>query len=115
MYIRMSVRPPLWVSQPGLGPSQPDLRPSQPDLRPSKPDLRPNQPGLRPSQPGLRASQTGLRHCQPGIRLQAWLDGPEWGIDGETDRQAYIRRENLPILQDFVPYWGRCPAFQRKF
>ena len=18
--------------------------------------------------------------------------------------------ENLPILQDFVPYWGRCPA-----
>ena len=20
------------------------------------------------------------------------------------------RMENLPILQDFVPYWGRCPA-----
>ena len=26
--------------------------------------------------------------------------------DGRTDE----RTENLPILQDFVPYWGRCPA-----
>ena len=24
------------------------------------------------------------------------------------------RTENLPILQDFVPYRGRCPASQRK-
>ena len=31
------------------------------------------------------------------------------------DRQMYERMENLPILQDFVPYWGRCPASQRKF
>ena len=22
--------------------------------------------------------------------------------------------ENLPILQDFVPYWGRCPASPMK-
>ena len=27
-------------------------------------------------------------------------------MDGRTDG----RTENLPILQDFVPYWGRCPA-----
>ena len=27
-------------------------------------------------------------------------------MDGRTDGQT----ENLPILQDFVPYWGRCPA-----
>ena len=28
------------------------------------------------------------------------------GTDGRTD----VLKENLPILQDFVPYWGRCPA-----
>ena len=22
--------------------------------------------------------------------------------------------KNLPILQDFIPYWGRCPDSQRK-
>ena len=27
-------------------------------------------------------------------------------MDGRTDG----RTENLPILQDFVPYRGRCPA-----
>ena len=33
---------------------------------------------------------------------QAWLAGPEGGgTDGQTDRGT----ENLPILQDFVPYW----------
>ena len=31
-------------------------------------------------------------------------------MDGRTD----VRTENLPILQDFVPYRGRCPASQRK-
>ena len=27
-----------------------------------------------------------------------------------TDGHTYGRTENLPILQDFVPYRGRCPA-----
>ena len=36
-----------------------------------------------------------------------WMDGRTDGwTDGRTDR----RTENLPILQDFVPYQGRCPA-----
>ena len=30
--------------------------------------------------------------------------------DGWTDGQTDGRTENLPILQDFVPYRGRCPA-----
>ena len=30
-------------------------------------------------------------------------------MDGRTDIQKYGRTENIPILQDFVPYWGRCP------
>ena len=40
---------------------------------------------------------------------QAWLDGPEGG-DGQTNVRMDGQTENLPILQDFVPYWGRCPA-----
>ena len=51
------------------------------------------------------------------VGLQAWMVGPEtWptipratpadlGVDGWTD----VRREFLPILQQFVPYWGCCP------
>ena len=34
--------------------------------------------------------------------------------DGRMDGRTDVRRENLPILQDFVPYRGRCPASQRK-
>ena len=30
-------------------------------------------------------------------------------MDGQTDKQTDERTENLPILQDFVPYRGRCP------
>merc|ERR1711895_315254 len=31
-------------------------------------------------------------------------------MDGRTGGQTDGRTENLPILQDFVPYQGRCPA-----
>ena len=31
-------------------------------------------------------------------------------MDGQTDGRTDGWRENLPILQDFVPYRGRCPA-----
>ena len=37
--------------------------------------------------------------------------------DGWTDGRTVERMDNLPILQDFVPYWGRYPAaaqFQSK-
>jgi len=37
---------------------------------------------------------------------QAWLDGPEGG--GQTDVWTDVWTENLPILPDFVPYWGCC-------
>ena len=53
---------------------------------------------------------------------QAWLDGPEGGTDGRTDvrtdgrtdGRTDVRTENLPILQDFVPYRGRCPKRERE-
>ena len=31
-------------------------------------------------------------------------------MDGRMDSQMEGRMEFLPILQDFVPCWGRCPA-----
>ena len=31
-------------------------------------------------------------------------------MDGRTDVGMYEQMENLPILQDFVPYQGHCPA-----
>ena len=41
---------------------------------------------------------------------EAWLDGPKGGMDGQTDGQTDGWTENLPILQNFVPYRGRCPT-----
>ena len=43
--------------------------------------------------------------------MDGWMD--EWTdgrTDGWTDGQMDERMENLPILQDFVPNHGRCPA-----
>ena len=31
-------------------------------------------------------------------------------MDGRMDVRMDGRMENLSILQDFIPYWGRCPA-----
>ena len=39
---------------------------------------------------------------------EAQLEGPERGCtNGRTVGQMEGRTENLLILQDFVPYWGR--------
>ena len=62
-----------------------------------------SQPARLEVQPARSESKTAN---QPGLRLQAWLDGPEGGMDGRTDGQT----ENLPILLDVVPYRNRCPA-----
>ena len=34
--------------------------------------------------------------------------------NGQTDEQTNVQMENLPILQDFVPNQGRCPASPMK-
>ena len=57
---------------------------------------------------GERQGRLGLRHGWLGLR-PGWLAGPEGGTDRQTDKQTNGQTENLPILQDFVPYWGRCP------
>ena len=62
--------------------------------------------GLSANQLGLRANQPGFRSSQPGLG-SSQLDG--W-TEGCMDRH----REFIPILQDFVPYWGHSPASQWK-
>ena len=62
--------------------------------------------GLRPGWLGLRPGRLALR---PGWMAQRGGQTYERTIvrtDGRTDGWT----ENLPILQDFVPYQGRCPA-----
>ena len=52
---------------------------------------------------GLAGWTSGLAGCASG--LAGWTSGlAGWPRGG--DRPT----ENLPILQDFVPYLGRCPA-----
>ena len=45
-----------------------------------------------------------------------WLKRParSQGLPGGMNRWTYKRTENLPILQDFIPYRGRCPASTKK-
>ena len=63
--------------------------------------LRPGWLGLRPGWLGLRPGWLGLR---PG-----WMAQRGGHTYIRTDEQTDKRMENLPILQDFVPYRGRCP------
>ena len=56
------------------------------------------------------------------VRFSVHLEGPRASQASEQDRQASEpgsqaseartdgRTEDLHILQDFFPYWGRCPA-----
>ena len=36
-------------------------------------------------------------------------------MDDRTKRKMDIQTEFLPILQDFIPYRGRCPAQMKHF
>ena len=61
---------------------------------------------------GLQEGPKGLPEGPEGLP-----EGPEdlpeesEGLPGGQggDVQMYVRMEILPILQDFVPCWGRCP------
>ena len=69
--------------------------------------MRPREPA-RPQASGQDGWVSGLAGWASGLAGQ-----PRGGIYGwtnkRTDIQTYRRTENLPILQDFVPYQGRCP------
>ena len=121
IYVRISVHPYVHMfplegpraSQAGLRPSQSGLLASQA----SEPASQASEPANQASEPASQASEAlrpawlALRPDWLGLR-PAWLAlGPSrGGTDGRTDVRTYVRTENLPILQDFVPYWDRCPA-----
>ena len=91
-------------------------------LRKSEPQRSYKLAGWLWSQPGwLQSSEASLAGSE------AWLAGSEaclagsWALEGGdgrtekwmnkwTDERTNERTENLPILQDFVPYRGPCPA-----
>ena len=55
------------------------------------------------------ASQPSLRLCAWQAGPQAWLARPQAWLDG-PDRGSYRQMDGKsPLLQDFIPYWGRCP------
>ena len=64
--------------------------------------FRPGWLGLRPGWLGLKPGWLGL---SPG-----WMAQREERMDVWTDERTNRRTENLPILQDFVPYQGHCPT-----
>ena len=60
---------------------------------------------------GWASSLAGLQGWPAGPK--AWPAGPQaWLDDSEGGGQMYVwtdvKMENLPILPDFIPYWGRC-------
>ena len=73
--------------------------------------LRPGYMGLMPGWLRLRPGLLGLR---PGWVAQRGDGRTDGHMDGRMDGLTDVSRENLPILQDLVPYRGRCPASQRK-
>ena len=87
-------------------PARPEAQPARPEAQPARPEAQPASPEaqawVRPGWLGFRPGWLGLR---PG-----WLSlRPGWMAlrgDGRTNK----RTENLPIIQDFIPYRGRCPA-----
>ena len=112
--VRTSVRTfPLWLA---LRPCWLATRPLQLALRPCWLALRPLQPALRPLQQALnppsRPSDPYNRPSDPSSWPSDPLDREQVDQlnDGWTGGQMDGWMEFLPILQDFVPCWGRCPA-----
>ena len=60
--------------------------------------------GLALASQGLAWTSQGLDLAFPGLA----------GGDGWTNGWTAKWMEFFPILQDFVPYWGRCPKSQLK-
>ena len=92
---RLFVCPYVRLPPPGH-PARPEAQPARPEAQPARSKAKPGiqVSGFRPGWLGFRPAWLGLR---PGWMAQRG----EW-----TNRLT----ENVPILQDFVPYQGGCPA-----
>ena len=80
-----------------------------PSVRPSVPPfwLAGPQAWLAGPKTWLAGPQIWLAGPQAWLAVpQAWLAGPQIWLAG-----PHRLTENLPILQEFAPYQGRCPAY----
>ena len=78
-----------------------------PFVRPSVhpfPPSRAQEPARQALDPSSQASEPARQASEPASQAS------RGGTDGRTDGRTDERMENLPILQDFVPYQGCCPA-----
>ena len=71
--------------------------------------------GLRPGWLGLRPGWLGLRPGWLGLRPGWMAQRGDVRTNERTNERMYKWTENLPILQDFVPYRGRCPKMKRSW
>ena len=115
MYVHTSV-----CLSPPLGhPARPDAQPVRPEAQRARPEAQPGKGTADHLMPlgylfwlagwlGLRSGWLGLRPGWLGLR-PGWMAQRGGQTDERTDEQTNGQMENLPILQDFVPYRGRCP------
>ena len=79
-----------------------------------RPSIRPlGIEGLPEGSKGLPEESQGQSEGSKGLpEMPEGLPGGPGGVRmyGRTYKQTDGRTEFLPILQDFVPCWGRCPA-----
>ena len=105
---RFSVHLSVRLSPPLGHPTRPEAQPASPEAQPARPEAQPAMPEAQPArsepQPAGQPQASGLAGWASG--LAGWPRG--------GNSRTYERTENLPILQDFVPYRGRCPKRERK-
>ena len=108
--IRSFVQPPSRAQEPARQALDPARQASEPASQASEPASQASEPASQASE-ALRPAWLALRPDWLGLR-PAWLAlGPSrGGKDAQTDGWTDGRTENLPILLDFVPYRGLCPA-----
>ena len=101
---RNFVHPSIFLSPPLTCPQTLLAGPQTLLAGPRTPLAGPQTPLAGPQTPlvALRPHQLALRPLQ--LVQTPWMDGRL--MDGRIDGQMKF----LPILQDFVPYQGRCPA-----
>ena len=101
---RFSVRPYVHTSVRTYVPPSRAQEPAMPQSQPARPQSQPARPqeALRPAWLALRPDWLDLRPAW--LALRPWRGGTDGRTDGRTDVRTDGRMENIPILQDSIPY-----------
>ena len=95
------------LSDPPSRAQEPARQALDPARQASEPVRQASEPTKQTSEPAGQASEPASQASEPATQVSEALEGGNGRMDGRMDER---RTENLPILQDFVPYRGRCPA-----